>query len=168
MSFEVKETTGEVLMTGTFVDVYEFAERWSKFSTFQKAVLRSCSYVGTIDDFGLHCDYSAPVGMIYRKQLIELQELGLIQIISFDEKTYELYKNQLDYYDFEKNRGKKYSKNIKIFLIPYPAELANIILELDSDRFPDHSGVGPMKRKNIDRREIANAKRKELHKQNRK
>lgn len=166
MSFEVKETKDEEMMIGTFVDVYEFAERWSKFSTFQKAVLRSCSYVGTIDDFGLYCGYSAPMGMVYRKQLIELQKLGLIVVIPFDEKTYELCKNQLDYYDYENH--KKSSRNVKIFFISAPAELANQILELEVDWFPDHSGVGPMKRKNIDRREIANAKRKELHKQNRK
>ena len=55
-----------------------------------------------------------------------------------------------------------------MFLIPYPADLVNIILDIDIKKFPDHSGTGPMKRKSIDRREIANAKRKELHKQNRK
>lgn len=165
--FEVKETKDEEMMIGTFVDVYEFADRWSRFSTFQKSVLRHCSYVGTIDDFGLYCDYSAPLGMIYRKQLIELEELGLIQIVDFNQKTYELIKNNysLDRYDYEHNPKRK---NIKFFFIPRPSELANKILEISLEKFPDHSGVGPMKRKNIDRREIANAKRKELHKQNRK
>lgn len=166
--FEVKETKGEELMIGTFVDVYEFADRWSRFSTFQKAALKVPSYVGTIDDFGFYCGYSAPVGMIYRKQLIELQELGVIKIMNFDKDYYESHKDQFDYYDFEKNRDKKWVKNIKMFLIPYPADLVNIILDIDIKKFPDHSGTGPMKRKSIDRREIANAKRKELHKQNRK
>jgi len=159
--FEEKEVGTEVQMIGTFVDVYEFADRWSRFSTFQKAALKSNSYVGTLDDFALNVGYSAPMGNIYRKQLIELEELELIHITDFDQKFYEQNKDIFDYYDYE--HGLK-RKNTKFFFIPNPAKLANMILSADISKFPDHSGKGPIERKSHDIRDIQNDKRRKLHK----
>ena len=161
--FEVKETKCEELMIGTFVDVYEFADRWSRFSTFQKAVLRANSFVGTLDDFAIYLGYSAPMGTLYRKQIIELEELGLITVEDFNKDVYESRKEVFDYYDFEHSPKRK---NVKMFFIPRPFELANILLECDVAKLPDHSGTGPAKRKSVDRREECNQKRKELHKKN--
>lgn len=161
--FEVKETKDEELMTGTFVDVYEFADRWSRFSTFQKAALKSNSYVGTLDDFALNVGYSAPMGNIYRKQLIELEELGFIHITDFNQKFYEQNKDEFDYYDFE--HGPK-RKNTKFFFIPNPAKLANMILSTDINKFPDHSGKGPIERKSHDIRDIQNDRRRKMRKNN--
>ena len=163
--FEEKEVGSEVLMIGTFVDVYEFADRWSRFSTFQKAVLKANSFVGTLDDFAIYLGYSAPMGTLYRKQIIELQEIGLIMIISFNEEFYNTYKNEFDYYDFKHSPKRK---NVKMFFILKPFELANKLLECNMDKLPDHSGTGPAKRKSVDRREECNQKRKELHKKNKK
>ena len=171
--FEVKETKDEELMIGTFVDVYEFADRWERFSTFQRAALKSNSYVGTLDDFALHVGYSAPMGMIYRKQLIELQEIGLIKVVDFNKEYYEKYKNEFDYYDFEKSKekskGSNYPKrNVKMFFIKNPSTLANYILTTPMDKLPNHNNRNNTKveRKHEDLREIQNAKRKALHKAN--
>lgn len=172
--FEVKETKGEELMIGTFVDVYEFADRWERFSTFQKAALKANSYVGTLDDFALYVGYSAPMGMIYRKQLVELQEIGLIQIADFNEKFYETHKDGFDYYDYEKSKeeskNRKYPKrNIKMFFTKNPSALANIILATPVDKLPAHNNKNNanIEKKHVDLREVQNAKRKALHKKSR-
>lgn len=162
--FEIKEMESEVQMIGTFVDVYEFAERWSKFSTFQKAALKSNSYIGTLDEFSLNVGYSAPMGTIYRRQMVELQEMGLITVMDFNQEYYDSHKSDFDNYDYEKNKNRKWLKSVKMFVIPSPAELTNILLEVSADKFPDHSGTGPAVRKNCDLREINNQKRRERRK----
>ena len=163
--FEEKDVGSEVQMIGTFVDVYEFADRWSRFSTFQKAVLRANSFVGTLDDFAIYLGYSAPMGTLYRKQIIELEEIDLVNVEDFDKDIYESRKKVFDYYDFEHSPKRK---NVKMFFIPRPFELANKLLECNMDKLPDHSGTGPAKRKSVDRREECNQKRKELHQKNKK
>ena len=166
--FEVKETKGEELMIGTFVDVYEFADRWERFSTFQRAALKANSYVGTLDDFALYVGYSAPMGMIYRKQLIELQNLNLINIVEYNEKFYESHKEDFDYYDFEHSKKNGIKKNTKMFFTRSPAQLANYILTLKKEELPEHNNRNNAKieRKHGDLREVQNAKRKALHKAN--
>ena len=156
--FEVKDTGSEVQMIGTFVDVYEFADRWNKFSTFQKAVLKSCSYIGTNDDFSLSLGYSAPMATMYRKQMNELVELGLIQIADFNREFYEEHKQDFDDYDFLKT--KKFRRTTKMFLIPNPTDVANRILDVSKDKLPDHSLFGPLERKGNDYRAYANEKRR--------
>ena len=167
--FEIKETTGEELMIGTFVDVYEFAKRWECFSTFQKAAMKANCYVGSLDDFALYVGYSAPMGMIYRKQLAELQKLSLINIADFNEKYYESHKDGFDHYDFEKAKASNYPKRgVKMFFTKTPAELANFILTIPSDKLPCHTNRNNRKivRKNGDLRDVQNAKRKALHQKN--
>ena len=167
--FEVKETEDEELMIGTFVDVYEFADRWERFSTFQRAALKSNSYVGTLDDFALYVGYSAPMGMIYRKQLTELQEIGFIKVVDFNEEFYNRYKNEFDYYDFEKSKKSGHVKrNVKMFFIKKPSIVANYILTTPVDKLPNHNNRNNAKveRKHGDLREIQNAKRKALRKAN--
>ena len=156
--FEVKDTGNEVQMIGTFVDVFEFADRWNKFSTFQKSVLKSHNFVGTYDEFSLNLGYSAPMATMYRKQLYELVEIGLVQIADFDKEYYEEHKEDFDDYDFAKKN--KISKVTKLFFIPYPADVANRMLAVPSDRFPEHSSTGPIQRKGRDYRVIANEKRR--------
>ena len=167
--FEVKETSGEELMIGTFVDVYEFANRWERFSTFQKAAMKANCYVGSFDDFALYIGYSAPMGTIYRKQLDELVKLGLINIADFNEKYYESHKDGFDHYDFEKARKSNYPKRgVKMFFTRTPAELANFILTIHADELPEHSNRKNPRvvKKNEDMRDILNAKRKALHLKN--
>lgn len=160
--FEIKYTESkEELMIGTFVDVYEFANRWNKFSTFQKAVLKSNQYVGTLDDFALNVGYSAPMATPHRKQLRELVQLGLIHIADYDEKFYEKFKDTFDNYDFEQRKDKTYLKSVKFFFIGTPSDIANGILKLKSENLPKYDSIGKATvRKNVDNREIFNQKRR--------
>ena len=167
--FEVKETRGEELMIGTFVDVFEFAERWGRFSSFQKAALKANCYVGTLDDFALYVGYSAPMGTIYRRELKELEVAGLIRITNFSKGFYESHKDDFDHYDFDKKSDSNYPKrNVKMFFTYNPSKLANLILLADKDKLPDHSNRKNkiVERKNQDNRDVANAKRKALHQKN--
>lgn len=159
--FEEKKTKGEVQMIGTFVDVFEFADRWSRFSTFQKAVLKSNSYVGTLDDFAVYLDYSAPMGNIYRKQLVELCDMGIVHVEDFHADFYETHKDEFDHYDYDHSPKRK---NVKMFFIPEPRIVANRILMLKENELPDHTAKGPAVRKSVDRRDEYNRKKKESRK----
>ena len=141
-------------------DIFEFADRWEHFSTFQKTAMKAKCYVGNLDDFALYVGYSAPMGMIYRKQLIELQELGLINIVNFNEKYFESHKD-----DFEKTKD-NFKRGMKMFFTKTPAELVNFILTIPKDKLPGHTGRNNLKieRKNEDLREIQNTKRKAYRK----
>lgn len=161
--FELKNTEYETQMIGTFVDVLEFGERWSKFSTFQKSVLKACSYVGTLDDFALSLGYSAPMATMYRKQLIELEKGNLIHIVDFDKDYFERNKEIFDYYDFGQT-AYKHRKNTKMIFIPNTCDVINRILKLSPDKLPQHDNIGPMRRTSNDNRANANKRRKENRK----
>lgn len=163
--FEIKYTESkEQLMIGTFVDVYEFADRWNKFSTFQRAVLKSNQYVGTLDDFALNVGYSAPMATLYRKQLQELIDLALIHVTDYNEEFYQKFKDTFDNYDFEQRKDRYYLKAVKFFFIGTPSDIANRILNLKSEDLPDHTCSNrSIVRKNTDGRKALNQKQRERY-----
>ena len=155
--FESKLVNGECPFIGNFVDVFEFGERWNRFSSFQKAVLKSNCYVGTLDDFALHLNYSAPMASPYRKQIEELEKCGLIHVVDFNQKYFESHKEGFDYYDFEHSPKRR---SVKMFFIPEPSKLVNMILMEKLNNLPDHNNNGSIVKKSHDLRDVQNAKRR--------
>lgn len=157
--FEIKETAGEQLLTGTFVDVVEFGKRYSRLHDDQKRMLAMGCFCGNIDDYALFLDYPAPASSQFRQSLREMENLDFISVEPYTPEFYNSYKHLFaDCAPFKKEKHKERAR--KCFMVLPPAGWINHLLEVNANKLPKGKQNN---HKCTDDREKANSRRHENH-----